>query len=227
MIGPGVPSFKTFTTLILSMGPALLAGSPLRAEECVVHGHVASAGHPLPGVAVIAGLPGATGTLATASGLDGTFALRLPGPGRYELKMSLGGFAEALHEAVLAEGDCRAVADVEMTLLSRVPRASPAQAATPPAGGDATRRRPEGRAAALERFRSLRVSPDAAGQGAPDAGDTGTQALLPPGFSADAPTESVALLGAANAAQTVDGLLYGDRQQWLDEAGGDLDALAR
>lgn len=39
-----MPSSKPFMALILSMGPAVLAGSPLRAEECAVRGRVASAG---------------------------------------------------------------------------------------------------------------------------------------------------------------------------------------
>src|SRR5262249_33204446 len=57
--------------------------------------------------------------------------------------------------------------------------------------------------------------------------DAAAPSLLPPGFNADAPTESLAVAGSGRQVQTVDSLLYQDRLQWLNEAGGDMDALAR
>src|SRR5262249_10940239 len=155
--------------------------------------------------------------VATASGLDGTYLLRLPGPGPYTLKASLPGFAEGSRALVLESGSCRATADLDLPLQSRAAAAAP-PATRPPvsmAGGRA------------QRFRDLALAADAAGAGQIEGPDAASQSLLPPGASPDAPTESVALAASGNAAQTVDALLYGDRQAWLDEAGGDLEALGR
>ena len=66
---------------------------------------------------------------------------------------------------------------------------------------------------------------DSAAEGAETA-EAAQSPQLPPGFNADAPTEALALSGGRQV-QTVDSLLYRDRLQWLDEAGGDMDALAR
>jgi len=72
----------------------------------------------------------------------------------------------------------------------------------------------------------VNIRPDTAptGEGT-DTLDPAALSLLPPGLSADAPTESIAASG--NQVETVDALLFRDRLQLLDEAGGDLDALAR
>ena len=68
---------------------------------------------------------------------------------------------------------------------------------------------------------------DAAAEALADAPDAGAQALLPQGVLADAPTESLAAAGGGQQVQTVDALLFRDRMQFLEEAGGDVDALAR
>ena len=74
------------------------------------------------------------------------------------------------------------------------------------------------------------MRPDAAADAMPMAGadtlDLTAQLLLPPGVAADAPTESISM-AAGTQIETVDALLFRDRQQMLDEAGGDLDALGR
>jgi len=220
---------------VLVASPALHAQTNEPAPvACEVRGHVASTGRPLPGVALSAQAAGATGAGATASGLDGAFVLRLPGPGHYELKASLPGFVDGTRSLELEAGACRATADIDMPLASRAPQAA---AAAPEATPAPTPARPAARTAAgagrgrggdaAERFRNMVLSADAAAQGQPEGADAASQALLPPGATPDAPTESVTLAGSGNAAQTVDALLYGDRQAWLDDAGGDLEALAR
>jgi trimeric autotransporter adhesin len=190
----------------------------------------------LPGVALTATVPERTEAIATSTAPDGSYVLSLPAPGTYTVRASLAGFDAVTRDVVLEAEGCRATADLEMVLLSRVPKpagstSAQAGAARPRRDGEpgsgAQRRRPEGAAAGAGRFQGLDVMADAAAEGQAETSDAASRALLPPGFSADAPTESVALAGGGRQVQTVDSLLFGDRLNWLDEAGGDTDALAR
>jgi len=232
-----------------SFWAAEIAWAQARAPEkwpCEVRGRIASGGVALPGVALTAVLAERDETVATSSGLDGSYALGLPAPGTYTVRASLAGFAATTRDVVLEPETCRATADLEMVLQSRAskaaepaapqPRASPPMASAGPAGprreGEpggppGRRRRSEGTPSGTGGFRGLEVTADAATEGRAEATDATSQALLPPGFSADAPTESVALAGEGRQVQTVDALLYGARLQWLEDAGGDTDALAR
>jgi hypothetical protein len=200
----------------------------------------------LPGVALTAVLAERTEAVATSSGLDGSYVLGLAAPGTYTMRASLAGFAALTREVVLEPETCHATTDFEMVLQSRAAKpaegtaspagAPPATAGAGPAGPRRQRetggtpgrpRRSEGAPSGRGRFQGLDVTADATTEGSADATDVPSQALLPPGFSADAPTESVALSGGRGQVQTVDSLLYGDRLQWLEDAGGDTDALAR
>jgi trimeric autotransporter adhesin len=220
------------------------AGAPAGWE---VRGAIRCAGVALPGVAVTLALDGQTETIATATALDGSYTFRVPGPGRYTLGASLMGFASVSRSVELAaEGPRSVVVEIEMGLRSRTPESAAATPGPPassraaaalegaprpqgPQGPPSRRARGEGAAAGpgRGRFRGVDVLTDAAGEAAGDAADTAAEALLPPGFSADAPTESVALTGNGRQVQTIDALLFRDRLQWLEESGGDLDALAR
>jgi len=233
---------------------AVLAAAPARADgqepaaspalACEVRGTIRSAGAPLPGVVVTLLPAGRTDSVATSSALDGSFAFRTNAPGSFTLGASLTGFAVVTREVALSPEACRATVDLDMVLRSRVatsasPGTSQAQASgASPARPAAREGRPGGAAPngtprggrggfGAGRFQGVEVAADAAGEAPGEAPDTATQALLPQGFSADAPTESVALAGSGRQVQTVDALLFRDRLQWLDEAGGDLDALAR
>jgi hypothetical protein len=220
-------------------------------KPCRITGRVVSSGIPLPGVSLSVSTGGAD--IATSStGLDGNFRVIVGTAGAYSLRANLPGFADALREIALTEADCETVADFTMALQSRAAKApepaAPAGAQisrgtnpeapglvtpTPPGtAGGATRRGRNGPPPAPgRRFQDVNVrTENATGEQAPengaDATDPVLQALLPGGFAADAPTESIAA-AASNQIETVDALLFRDRMQMLEEAGGDIDALAR
>ena len=234
--------------LVLALlAPAPLARAQVKAPAkapCEVRGRIAAGGVALPGVAVTVARGEGTETVATSTGLDGSYVLALPASGTFTLRASLAGFAAATREVVLTLENCHAAADVEMVLQSRAPKPAeapvPATASATPAAPPGARAeggrggQPGGgsRAGAGQRgtgrFQGLSVMSDAAAEALAEAPDASAQAqaLLPQGFSADAPTESLALAGSGQV-QTVDALLFRDRLQWLEEAGGDVDALAR
>jgi outer membrane receptor protein involved in Fe transport len=187
-------------------------------------------------VALTVSAAGGGDVAVSSTGTDGAFALALPAPGAYVLHANLAGFADASRDVTLAGEGCQATLEVELVLRSRVPAASvapPPPAAPPPAASGSRRpggaSRDRGNGGPAGRFRALGVVPGAGAAPDREAGaeglDPASQSLLPPGFSPDAPTESVATQGAQG--QTVDSLLFRDRQALLDEVGGDLDALAQ
>jgi hypothetical protein len=202
-----------------------------RAAACEIRGTVAASGAPLPGVAITATLA-ESDVAAGTSAPDGSFVLRLSGPGSYVVKATLAGFALGATPVELSPGECRATAALALVLQSRAPKpavsadAVPAPAPAAPTSAPVLRG-PRGQTGA----RSGGPERRAAG-GGEDAAETplemldAAQPLLPPGFSSEAPTESVALSGSGGQVQTADGF-FRDRQQWLEEAGGDVEALAR
>ena len=161
-----------------------------------------------------------------ASGADGVYSLKIPGPGRYTLKAEFFAFAPISRELSVDQASCQQRLDLAMTLASRLPQpaAAPSAAATPAVPLDATNvgRRPQaatpggggrqgaGRAAAgrgqapAPQFQSLELLADQAGLARPDdgngnAGDSAGQVLLPPGFSPETSAESVTSIGSSQA----------------------------
>ena len=168
------------------------------AATCKVTGKATAGATPLPGVSVVA-LSGTTVTAATSSDPDGTYQLAVP-PGTYQLKAELTGFA-AFQQTVTVSGEpCTQTVAVALALAPRT-----ARAATP---GPAA-------AAGRGRFETLNVATQQSGvvaetQPEREITDAATRALLPPGFSTDAPTESLAVSG--NMAN-IDRGMMGDRMQ--------------
>ena len=92
-----------------------------------IHGTVKANGIPLPGVAITA-----TNTLtgkkyATTTDLDGSFAMSIPGTGRYVVRAELAAFASATSEVKLTAAATSQTAEFTLQLASRVAQA---QAAT-------------------------------------------------------------------------------------------------
>lgn len=119
-------------------------------RACVISGSVTAGQARLPGVAITVERPGGQAPLVTSSGLDGRYAIDVPGPGEYTLKADLAAFAPVT-QTITVGATCQATADFALTLASRAPVAEtpPGQPAAhtpagqPPAAGDA---RPPGAA---------------------------------------------------------------------------------
>jgi trimeric autotransporter adhesin len=165
-------------------------------QPCRVSGRVTSGTTPLPGVSIVA-LTGENVSAATSTEPDGTYHLGLA-PGSYRLKAGLTGFTNVERDIVLAGEPCLAqTSDLQLALQPRTPRTAPGVPG-----------------AARPAFQTLNVQAQqgAAVADAPqpdrDAADAATRLLLPPGFSTDAPTESLAVSG--NMASLDRGMI-GDR----------------
>jgi hypothetical protein len=150
----------------------------------------------LPGVAVTIVSVESRLARATSTNADGTYQMKVPATGRYEVTLELTGFASVTRLVDLTADSCPHTLDIVMTLASRVqvPSApSPATRAPSPAQGG-VRQNPAGPAGANARpGANMTLSePEAAAQP-----DEAARLLLPPGFSPDAPTETVTSVGAA------------------------------
>jgi hypothetical protein len=223
---------------------AVALAAVLHAQEpapkgCLVSGRVANGDRPLPGASVIARSSGVSAAV-TSTDLDGSYVLSLA-PGRYQVEIELSRFVPVERELTVAPPSCDAMMDVSLVLVSRAPATmlaaapkpsmpvavAPAAGSTAPsvgeeqavgqrAGGSGRRGAPQ-----TPRFQTLSVEPSggAEAEGAAalltvDAGADPAARLLPPGFSVDAPLESV----------TVNGTMVDvDRSQMADR----MQALAR
>src|SRR5687768_4962448 len=160
---------------------------PLDAQQpppaCRLSGTVSAAGSPLPGVAIVARGGVNAASHATSSEVDGRFQLPLS-PGVHKVRIELTGFAPSERDITMSEPCAEQTVDIQLVLAPRTPRATTAAAA--------------GRG----RFETLNVQADqtalAAEATQPPAREelnAATRSLLPPGFSTDAPTESLAVAG--------------------------------
>ena len=186
------------------------------AAGCSVSGTIASTRTRLPGV-VVSLLDAEQHTLdVAASGGDGAYTLRIPGPGRYTLKAEFFAFAPIARELTVDPASCQQRLDLAMTLASRAPAApagatpntAVAQAAPPSANaggrGQAGRGQGGGAAGRGQPFQNLALLADEAGLARSDdangsANDSAAQVLLPPGFSPDTSAESVTSIGSSSA----------------------------
>ena len=213
---------------LLLAGPLLygqVAPTPVAADlsalpaSCVISGRVLSTKNPLPGVSVTAANSLTGKKVATSTEVDGSYALQVPGRGRYVLRAELAAFAPATAEVVVNPANCQPHTDLEMTLLSRVqsaPNSESAQAAGLMAG------------LAGRGFQNLVLSADpsalagVAGSEGTAAGDSiggngGNADPSLPGMpsgaftSSDAATESVAVSG--NGGRTDDSMFGGSSEE--------------
>jgi trimeric autotransporter adhesin len=201
------------------------AQTPQPAKACTVAGLIQSGAVPVPGVAVVAVNAEGLEVGASSTEQNGTFVVRVPAAGDYTIRAALAAFAPATAPATLKEPDCAARVDLSLSLASRV------QAATGAPSAPATAQSPANNAAQTD-ARAGRGNPTAvaAGRGGrgfqqldvvsnPNADAAGAtedrveslraELQLPPGFSADAPTETVATAGSQG--QSNEMLLFGGR----------------
>ena len=189
---------RTLAWCMAAVAAASIVGVAQQAPlPCKVSGRITSGSTPLPGVSLVA-LSADKVIAATSTEQDGRYELVLPA-GLHQLKADLTGFTTVERALTLSGDPCVAqVADMQLALQQRTRR----PATTTPGS------------AAQPRFEQLNVQTQ---QGAAAAEttqperemtDAATRLLLPPGFSPDAPTESVAIAGNMT---NVDRGMLGDR----------------
>ena len=201
---------------------------------CVVNGVVKANGVALPGVAVVAIDAESKAARATSSGPDGAYKITLAGPGHYQLMLQIAGFAPITRDVDPQAVACPYTLDVTMMLASRAPAPPVATEAAQPLATQTpatqTASQAAGRGGRGQRA-GAPGAPGAAQRGAPGAApapgtgqrtgtdvtvtaeagaevDSAAKMLLPPGFSAEAPTEALTAVG--NPGQMNDMFLFGD-----------------
>ena len=183
------PRLRRLTFLIAAVSAAAAVVYPLGAQQpaaatCRIAGRVISGTTALPGVALVA-YSDEVVAAATSTDTDGTYHLALP-PGTYRLKAELTGFTTVEQRISLSGEPCAQSVTVPLTLAPR-----PARRATPP----------QATAGRGGRFETLNVQSQETGAVAEtvsperEAAEAATRLLLPPGFSTEAPTESLAVAG--------------------------------
>ncbi len=190
------------------------------ATTCSIAGTITSTRTPLPGVVVSAIDADGRAVDISSSNVEGAYALRVPGPGRYTLKAEFVAFAPLLRELTVDQASCQQRADLAMTLASHAPQTSTAPAGSAPpsprqngapgqAAGPVDGRERQGgvgrgvpASARGRAFQSLDLVADEAGLARADTegtNDPAAMVLLPPGFSSDTSVESVTSIGSARA----------------------------
>ena len=120
---------------LVYVAPQQAAQPPAPARQaCSVSGVVQSGAVVLPGVSVAALGPDGTEIAATSTEQNGSYVLRLTGPGAYSVRLSLAAFAATTREVTLTAAACRGRLDVSLTLASRAP--APAASSPVASGAD-------------------------------------------------------------------------------------------
>src|SRR5262249_4775222 len=116
---------RFFRALLLAIAwlPILLSGQVPASSVCAINGAITASGFPLPGVVVAAKADGQS--LDVSSSLpDGSYLLKIPGPGHYTVSADLVAFAPLVREVEVDASSCSPRIDLVMTLASRAQAAS-------------------------------------------------------------------------------------------------------
>jgi trimeric autotransporter adhesin len=225
-------AFRWACLLLAAACPALPRAQTQ--SGCAIAGAVVSGRTALPGVVVSLTDADARVVDATASGADGLYSLKAPGPGRYKLTAEFAAFAPVTRDLELDASSCEQRVELTMTLASRAPRtaASPAGAIVDPATA-ATTAASGGRGARgggrAQPFQSLELRPEnSAGSEDNESGaDDAAGQVLPPGFSPETSAESVTTIGASRPANVFAGPNSGDLAERLADTFGSGDAFGQ
>src|SRR5581483_11847788 len=191
--------------------PPASATTPTVAESCEITGKVTAGNVPLPGVAISAANSLTGKRAVTSSELDGSYALTVGPKGRFVVRAEFAAFQTATSEVVVNAGNCHPVVNLPMTLLSRVQRTPTQQGiADGEENEEAQAGSGQGTSVAAQRgFQNLGLSMDSAagaGSAASTGGETSAAGMPPSSFVSEGATESVAIAGSNNAAQSNEGM---------------------
>src|ERR1700678_3236156 len=171
--------------------PWLVAQSP-QAQGGIIRGVVKSGNMPLPGATVTAANTLTGQKVTTSTDVDGTYSLQVPSDGRYVVRAQMAAFAPVTQEVRVNPADRNFEANLELILLSRVPKTEPTNP-TAPAQAAA--------AGAGRGFQNLTLEQSAEGRELTGngAGDIVPQGMPVPGIAPDSATESVAISGNSSS----------------------------
>jgi hypothetical protein len=193
---------------------AVLAQTQRPAAAGTILGIVQSGGSPLPGVTVTATNSATKEIVSTSTDLNGQYQLKVPSLGNYNVETSMAAFANGTKPADVNDGSVPVRLDFDVVLASRTQ-----QAAAEP------RRTVGFRGRGAQALEAQQTTPNNAQQPENQQEELTSQPpadVQVPGFSQDAPTESVAVLG--NTAETTFGNNFNfDRdqiQQFIDQQFG-------
>ncbi len=182
-------SFFVWQTVVYC--PGLAAQSP-QSEGGIIHGVVKSGNMPLPGATVTAANTLTGQKVTTSTDVDGSFSVQVPSDGRYVVRAQMAAFAPVTQEVRVNDANRILEANLELTLLSRVPKTEPANP-TAPAHAAAT--------GAGRGFQNLTLEQSAEGRelNGNGASDIVPQGMPVPGIAPDSATESVAISGNSSS----------------------------
>ncbi len=179
---------------------------------------VKSGNMPIPGASVVISAAASAASTAESSGttvstnlttwtdVDGTFSAAIPSYGTYKVRVEMTAFATDTQQVVIDASHADAVANFELTLLSRTREASPQP------------RGPGGPAVAQRGFQTLQALQNLAGQ---DAGGNSMSDVVPsgmpvPGIDPNSATESIAVSG--NTSNSFNSMSGDELQQRINDA---------
>jgi hypothetical protein len=165
-----------------------LSAQTSQTQGGTIHGVVKSGNMPLPGTTVTAANTLTGQKVTTSTDVDGSYTLQVASDGRYVVRAQMAAFAAVTQEVRVNATNRNAEANLELILLSRVPKTestsptAPAQAAATGAGRG---------------FQNLTLEQSAEGRelNGSGAGDIVPLGMPVPGIAPDSATESVAISG--------------------------------
>ncbi len=196
----------TLTVVILAATTAALAQSAGETQPPApaatggtIHGTVLSGTTPLPGVTISAANTLTGKKVVTSTDVDGAYSLTVPSNGRYVVRAELSAFGTTTKETLINASTPAAQIDLQMILLSRVPKPEPQDAmrmvqTLPGAGGQS----------ATRGGRQLNVEESANGaEGAALSSDAPLQGMPALANAQEATNDSVAVSGAMGQTQNL------------------------
>jgi hypothetical protein len=171
--------------------PCLAAQSP-QSQGGVIHGVVKSGNMSLPGATVTAANTLTGKKVTTSTDVDGSYSVQVPSDGRYVVRAQMAAFAPVTQEVRVNDANRNLEANLELILLSRVPKTEPVNP-TAPAQAAAT--------GAARGFQNLALEQSAEGRelNGNGASDIVPQGMPVPGIAPDSATESVAISGNSSS----------------------------
>ena len=115
-------STRLLCLLVIVVSSAWLVAQSPPSQGGTIHGVVKSGNMPLPGATVTAANTLTGQKVTTSTDVDGSYSLQVASEGRYVLRARMAAFAPVTQEVRVNATSCDVEANLELILLSRVPR---------------------------------------------------------------------------------------------------------